>query len=223
MSKSEPISEAQYKKAFGIDPLDEKLLENALDHALDIRKFEIDLYWRRAAYFWALIAAAFAGYFLIMGSEQMPDKKFMAFVVSCVGFVFTFAWFQVNRGSKRWQENWENHVDMLEDRVTGPLYKTRLERPDSSKWFERAITGPTNISVSKTNQIVSLFTLFIWTVLAYAALEPVSPSLPVSVKTVFVLLVTLGFCGLMSRGVRSWEGDYLHDASLRKTRINSDF
>lgn len=223
MSKSKRISEKQYKEAFGIDPHDEKLLERALDHALDIRKFEIDLYWRRAAYFWALIAAAFAGYFVILGSEQIPEKKFMAFVVSCVGFLFTFAWFQVNRGSKRWQENWENHVDMLEDKVTGPLYKTRLERLDSRKWFERAITGPTNISVSKTNQIVSLFTLFIWIVLAYVALEPISPSLPVSVKTVVVLSVTLGFCGLMLRGGRSWEGDYLHDASLRKTRINDDF
>ena len=33
-------------------------LETALEHALDIRKFEIELYWKRAAYVWAFIAAA---------------------------------------------------------------------------------------------------------------------------------------------------------------------
>ncbi len=37
----------------------------ALKHAHDIRKFEIDLYWRRAAYFWTFIAAAFGAFFLL--------------------------------------------------------------------------------------------------------------------------------------------------------------
>ena len=36
---------------------------------MDIRKFEIDLYWKRAAYFWAFIAATFAGYFALLGSN----------------------------------------------------------------------------------------------------------------------------------------------------------
>ena len=31
----------------------------ALAYALDIRKFEIELYWKRGTYFWAFIAAAF--------------------------------------------------------------------------------------------------------------------------------------------------------------------
>src|ERR1035437_10498147 len=108
------MNEAEYKRAFGIDPYQKDILEKALEHALDIRKFEIDLYWKRATYFWTLIAVAFAGYFVILGSQYMDEKKFMALVVACIGFLFTFAWFQVNRGSKRWQENWENHVDMLE-------------------------------------------------------------------------------------------------------------
>ena len=101
----------------------------ALDHALDIRKFEIELYWRRAAYFWTLIAAAFAGYFVILGWQHMVEKRLMAFIVACIGFLFTFAWFQVNRGSKRWQENWESHVDMLEDSGNGSLYKTDSADP----------------------------------------------------------------------------------------------
>ena len=76
--------------------------QNALKQALDIRKFEIGLYWQRAAYFWALIAAAFAGYFAILSSDHLADKEYLAYIVGCIGFLFTWAWFLVNRGSKYW-------------------------------------------------------------------------------------------------------------------------
>lgn len=35
----------------------------ALKMALDTRKFEIELYWKRATYFWAFIALAFGAFF----------------------------------------------------------------------------------------------------------------------------------------------------------------
>ena len=44
-------------------------------------------------------------------------------VLACLGFIFSVAWILVNKGSKHWQENWENHIDLLEDSVTGPLHK----------------------------------------------------------------------------------------------------
>src|SRR5438270_6344032 len=129
--------------------------EKALEHALDIRKFEIGLYWQRAAYFWALIAAAFAGYFAILSADHLEDKEYLAYIVGCIGLLFTWAWFLVNRGSKYWQENWENHVDMLENAVTGPLYKTVLHRPPQKTLLGKYIIGPAAISVSKINQWVS--------------------------------------------------------------------
>jgi len=213
------MNEREYKEAFGIDPLNRPLLEKALEHALDIRKFEIELYWKRASYFWTLIAAAFAAYFLILGAEKLYDKKFLAFVVACVGFVFTFAWLEVNRGSKKWQENWENHVDMLEDKITGPLYKTRLSRPLDDPWFEKYVTGPADMSVSKINQIVSLFTLFVWLILAGVALEPIHHGLPFSLLRFIVGVATIGFCVLIHKQARSWSGDHEHVASLRKTKV----
>ena len=60
------IDETKYKNDFGIEPEDREKLKAALDQALDIRKFEIELYWKRTAYFWTLITAAFAGYFVIL-------------------------------------------------------------------------------------------------------------------------------------------------------------
>ena len=213
------MNEAEYKSAFGIDPPRKDILEKALEHALDIRKFEIELYWKRAAYFWTLIAVAFVGYFGILGAEHMAEKNFMAFVVACIGFLFTFAWFQVNRGSKRWQENWENHVDMLEDGVTGPLYKTVLSRPSGDGPFERLVTGPAEISVSKTNQIVNLFTLLIWLVLAFVALEPVGIDQPPSIKRIVVAAITIVFCLLILRKGKTWLGAHTHKAQLRETKV----
>lgn len=132
-----------------------KKLKATFNQVSDIRKFEVELYWKRATYFWALIVVAFTGYFSILSSEHIPSKFFLSFVVSCIGFIFTFAWFLSSRGSKYWQENWENHLDLLEDKVTAPLYKTLLERPGYENLAEKFITGPMSVSVSKINQWVS--------------------------------------------------------------------
>jgi hypothetical protein len=35
------------------------------------------------------------------------------YIVSCLGFLFSLAWYLVNRGSGAWQRNWESHVDLL--------------------------------------------------------------------------------------------------------------
>lgn len=160
------MNQDEYNIKFGINGKDSNILRAAFDQVSDIRKFEIELYWKRATYFWALIAVAFAGYFSILSSENMPSKFFLSFVVSCIGFVFTFAWFLSSRGSKYWQENWENHLDLLEDRITGPLYKTLLERPDYENLVDKFITGPMSVSVSKINQWVCFFIAVIWLLLA---------------------------------------------------------
>jgi len=43
-------------------------------------------------------------------------------MISCIGFLFAFAWFLVSRGAKYWQDNWEAQVDLLEHEVLGPLF-----------------------------------------------------------------------------------------------------
>jgi hypothetical protein len=94
------MNEEEYKKEFGITPPSPDRVEKALNHALDIRKFEIGLYWQIATYFWALIAVAFAGYFAILSIEHLKHNNFLAYVVSCIGLIFTWAWYLVNRCSK---------------------------------------------------------------------------------------------------------------------------
>jgi hypothetical protein len=216
------MNQSEYEQAFGVKSKNKERVEKALEHALDIRKFEIELYWKRATYFWTLIASAFAAYFLVLNAERMTDQKLVAFMITCIGFVFTFAWLQVNRGSKQWQENWENHVDMLEDPVTGPLYKTRLGRPkDSDGWFERCITGPSNISVSKTNQIVNVFTLIIWAFLGGNVLNPLSRDTHASGPHIFLSMLALAARALILIKGRTHGNDYTHIAVKRDTKIGS--
>lgn len=141
--------------------------KSALERALDIRKFEIQLYWERAKYFWAFIAAALAGYGAIQASSSISisDKTDLSVYISCLGIVFSFGWYCANRGSKQWQENWENHVDLLEDNITGPLYKVVLRRPNPKncqQWVKEQMTGPYRLSVSKINQLISLYVSFLW-------------------------------------------------------------
>lgn len=81
---------------------EDNIQEKALGYALDIRKFEISLYWKRATYFWAFIAASFAGYFALMTVPATERDDISIIVVCILGFIFSYSWFFVNRGSKFW-------------------------------------------------------------------------------------------------------------------------
>ncbi|CFW62439.1 TPA: hypothetical protein ACY3XX_001983 [Yersinia enterocolitica] len=168
------MNENEYNTAFGVGSNSQKSVEensillNAFKEVADIRKFEIELYWKRTTYFWTLISVAFAGYFAITSAKEFDYRFLFSLVIASMGLVFTCAWFFANKGSKFWQENWENHLDLLEDGVTGPLYKTVVSRAPSSekenknRIFDQYITGPGKYSVSKINQWVGLFVIFIW-------------------------------------------------------------
>jgi hypothetical protein len=105
----------------------------AIKHAFDFRKFEIDLYWRRATYFWAFIAAGFVSYFALISSVNYHSLKRHVLLVSVIGFIFSYFWYFVNRGSKFWQDNWERHVDYLEGLSIGSLYKVVLNPVSKAK------------------------------------------------------------------------------------------
>jgi hypothetical protein len=162
--------------------------EKALDFALDIRKFEIELYWKRATYFWTFIGAALAGYALVYKATEPNPNAWLSLLFSSLGLLFSTAWYLVNRGSKFWQNNWERHVDLLEDEVMGPLYKTIAHDPAS--W--NPLTASAQYSVSKLNQILSLFVLAFWVVLFAKSAGPISPAFAVDGLKMTMVVFTLG-------------------------------
>ena len=122
--------------------------------------FEIGLYWRRATYFWTLIAAAFFAYFAIQASSGLGtnNKIVFTFVVAVIGFVFSLGWFLINRGSKFWQLNWEIQVDRIESKLNEALHRTLARQKDR----ENGLVGPGRFSVSKINQLTSLYVVLVW-------------------------------------------------------------
>ncbi|HFD33195.1 MAG: hypothetical protein AXA67_08780 [Methylothermaceae bacteria B42] len=202
---------------------DEKKTERALEHALDIRKFEIDLYWKRATYFWAFIGATFAGFLAIQASTA-ENKQDLSVLLSCVGFVFSVAWLCVNRGSKQWQENWEKHVDMLEDKITGPLYKVVLTRNKLQGWKDwgrHIITGPSPLSVSKINQIISLYVSVLWAFLVLYSLPKFDLDSEINWFYFSVVMVSIMACITFFWLGRTYQGGFWHRATIRTTEIKN--
>lgn len=152
-SDATPITREQYEA--DLVKIGPDKAEKAFDRACAVRDFEIEMYWKRANYFWAFIASTFAGYFLLISSEKYAKadqfNHVEVYFLICIGLVLSIAWILTNIGSKSWQRHWEVHVDLLEDQFTGPLYKTVHFR----KTF----------SVSKINEIVSGVFAVIWVLL----------------------------------------------------------
>lgn len=91
------ISLTEYNEYFG----DKGMREKALNVALETRKFEIELYWKRATYFWLFVAAIFTAYASIKRSQDtFIGKSDILVLLACCGIVFSFAWICVNRASK---------------------------------------------------------------------------------------------------------------------------
>lgn len=134
-------------------------LYKAYEKAWDARKFEIDNYWKRTTYFWAFQITSFTGYLAVLNSSsynQEPSKNpQVLYLIISIGIITSLSWSLINIGSKFWQRHWEKYLDVLEDKITGPLYKT-IYAYKSTRTF----------SVSKLNEMISRFFVIIWLVLA---------------------------------------------------------
>lgn len=138
----EMVSKEKYEEFFSPKPdeiasKEKTKWEKAYERACKNREFEIELYWKRTAYFWAFITTIYVAYYNVLKNIYCGEFwHFPLLVLSGLGLFFAVAWVLTSKGSRHWQENWENHVFMLEDKVTGPLFK---------------IFEPNSFSVSKVN------------------------------------------------------------------------
>jgi hypothetical protein len=216
---AETRSRSGYLKHFEAAPLDKTRQLEALRVALDIRKFEIELYWKRAAYFWTFIAATLAGYVLLQ-QKAGPDSFEATYMVTCLGFTFSLAWYFVNRGSKSWQRNWEAQVDLLEDEVIGPLYKSEINRYGSKFWD---LTAGYHFSPSRINQLLGVFVTVVWLGLIVRTLSIFDWSRPSHKWTFAVMsILTVSTCAAFWFVGRSSEATsirWIHH-SLRKYEDN---
>ncbi|MRT93129.1 hypothetical protein [Ancylomarina sp. 16SWW S1-10-2] len=197
-----PLSDDEYIQRFGVKIENgervvefKDKLEKAYTKAWENRDFEINKFWTRAAYFWGFIVLIFGGYLTLLTSEHNSKAYEMNLdlYLLLLGFLFSLSWYLVIRGSKGWQENWEAHIDLLEDLVSGPLYKTIHYR------------GNRFYSVSKLNEILALVIIFVWCGLFYNYASKLTYSLnivkidfqitlPIIVTIVITFVLRFGYC-----------------------------
>jgi hypothetical protein len=122
------------------------------DAAFDVRKFEIELFWKRSLFFWGFIAAALVGIATLKNEQPM-----LSLLISEFGIICSLAWTLANRGSKYWQEQWESKIEQVEDGITGPLFKNE-EKPKNFGWWLQG----RRYSVSRLATAVSDSVLLLW-------------------------------------------------------------
>ena len=117
---------SRYFEKLNIDPQKEKTkIEAALERSYQQRSFEIEHLWKRATFFWGLQAGVFAAFGLVWkAAEEVMGSFYLLFLLAGMGFLTALSNSFAARGSKFWQENWENHIDMLESHSEGELYRT---------------------------------------------------------------------------------------------------
>lgn len=143
-------------------------LKEAYDKAHDIRKFEIELYWKRTTYIWTVISAlvTISGLLLsqsFKGSSSTPAANDDVFFnlyygilfLSSIGTLITIIAANILKSSVYWQKNWEYHTSLLEPLFSGSIYSTHLNS-------NFKVNKNRKLSISKINTCFYLLMLFCW-------------------------------------------------------------
>lgn len=131
--------------------------QKAYDVAIETRTLEIELFWKRAIFFWAFVAAAFAAF-----SSTYDKHPALALLVSGFGVICSVTWSLANRGSKYWQQTWESRVEKLEQEITGPLFGSDSNVQTNAPYWLRA----QRFSVSKLTIALADCITLLWSLLA---------------------------------------------------------
>ena len=136
------------------DLTDDRKAEIAFNTAVEARKLELQLFWKRSLFFWGFIAVTFAAY-----GKLHEDSSNLSVIAACFGLVCSVAWSLSNRGSKFWYESWEKNVTDIEKRVTGKIMFAGPRPVDSGT--KAGWRGGTRFSVSKLAIALSDYTVVI--------------------------------------------------------------
>lgn len=168
-----------------------KLNLEKLQKSYYFRDFEIEMYWKRAQYFWSFLAVIYAGYFLLVTSKDcvtIPGEYKL--LTAAIGVLMSFAWYLVNRGSKRWQEHWEQMIDKYEVMTDFIVYKDTTA-------VDTGLIKSGKFSVSKVNIMVSLIIFLSWVYIFCSAVYESKNCISLSISTITLSLLIL--MGILSR------------------------
>lgn len=183
------------RRASSLPGLDQ--MTRAFEIAHDNRKLEIQLFWQRSLFFWGFVAAALVGY----GTSYVRAPG-IAIILALFGLICSVIWAAGNRGSKYWQEYWEEKVSLYQHYVTGNIFYDR--EPKRPKLLE--IYAARRTSVSKLTMALSDYAVALWLVLVMHSLArrfDVGIGLEVKTGALLFVLLTLAYCFVLLRGSKS--------------------
>lgn len=136
------------------------------DITLDLRKFEIDLYWKRSTYYWAFTVVAFAAFGVIAGRiNHVPEplRYSLLPVVASVGLIFALALYLSSRGSSYWHAHWETLNEEVARLEIGDFFRVMLDpRSGGGIGIGAKLFNAYPASVTKINAIVALALSVVW-------------------------------------------------------------
>jgi len=208
-----------YFQALGTRKSDD--LKDACKLAYEIRKFEIELYWKRATYFWTFQLIAFTALGFVLKDGQCKSLPLLL-IAESIGVITALAGYLTARGSKFWQENWEAHVDLLEHEMGMRLTQVILCRE------------PPQFSVSRINRYLWLLLTLAWAIalflgavaLILTGLSPV-PEFPkwlwpFSAGIMILILIGAACCIMYRRNKSHFSGRIYSFGETRWTEYDSD-
>lgn len=150
----------------------------------DTRKFEIELFWKRSLFFWGFIASAF----IMLGVFSAPERNNANFKIAIAffGLAGSIAWALVNRGSKYWQENWEQQLIDIEEHITGRLFTDKKPRVKKGMWLSSRRYSPSKLTIALSDYVV-----VVWILIIVGNYLTIDISRPMFLITVFWMVLTL--------------------------------
>lgn len=191
---------AKYLLEVGLRNATREELQQAYEKAHRIREFEIELYWKRTAYFWAMQAALIAVAVLLRSTAQtityhtdktitisaIPDLSSLLFAVllSTLSLCIAVFWYLMLQGAKFWQNNWERHVDILGQEIGQNLYQV----------YPTKDTNVPPYSVTKINGYVVIVLCIFW---FFAAISDLCALTGIAAQAEHWLVVFLTFIAIL--------------------------
>jgi hypothetical protein len=178
----------------GASVSDDSPAKAALARAHELRKFEIENYWKRATYFWVFQLAAFTLLGLIWPQildPKGPLQPTALMIPAGLGSITALVGLLTAKGSKFWQENWEAHVDALEGDVEGRLTQIIFVK----RWSA--------FSVSRVNERLLLLLMTGWFVFFLIAAFQLDAYLPRSWQAPLGLVTLLAISAWITLSTRT--------------------
>lgn len=145
MSESEQKDFIKVKDELGI---------NLYDKIFELRKFEIENFWKRTLFFWGTIAIIYAGYF-------KAEIGLYLIILPLMGVLFNLVFSFSIRGSKYWQAHWESMASEFEKNQGFELFGTD-KKDEIAGWEKLWVSKPYRFSVSKLTMLLSDLSVILW-------------------------------------------------------------